>query len=69
MEMFDFFESVIKDNPLHWQYVIQHYGSGSSFPNSEPSELEATWQYLQASNPLLRNRDIAIALDTQDAWQ
>ena len=69
MEMFDFFESVIKDNPLHWQYVIQHYGSGSSFPTSEPSELEATWQYLQASNPLLRNRDIAIALDTQDAWQ
>lgn len=69
VEMFDFFESVMRDNPLHWQYVISHYASSSGFPETRPSDVEATWRTLQESNHLLRARPTAIALDSQEERQ
>lgn len=69
VEMFGFFESVMKDSPLRWQYVIGHYASSSAFPEARPSDVEATWQAIQETNYLLRARSTAIALDLQERRQ
>ncbi|WP_312319720.1 hypothetical protein [Stenotrophomonas sp.] len=69
VEMFVFFESVMRDSPLRWQYVIGHYASSSTFPETRPSDVEATWRTIQESNHLLCARSTAIPLDSQEVRQ
>lgn len=69
LKMFGFFEGVMKRSPLHWQYVITHYGLDSPFPETTPSEVDTTWLALQESNHLLRDHSHAIAIDLHEAQQ
>lgn len=69
VEMFGFFENVMRDSPLRWQYVLAHYASNSAFPETSPSDVEATWRTIQESNHLLCARSTPIALDSQETRQ
>lgn len=69
LKMFEFFETIMAENPTHWQYALGHYASRSPFPVMDPSDVEPTWRCIRDVNPILHAPPVAIELACQEQCQ